>query len=302
MIQKLSKIIAPIITAVIFGIIATMMFTTIDVANKIDANFWTTTLIGTALTILTTLIWFPVGADNGKNQQNFKTVSAQYNRRADYIINNQLQGKLNNFCEEENKKFELKLLKNKLSEVCLTLDFFEKYKKFTIGLDIFEDKKDEEEFKKEIAKLTKKQIKVLEYLKDHKLKFKALTPGHILKAKNKTNRIVPVDSEKVFKTIIWTGKVLWSLCSFAVLAFIVVNPNTTSWLSKVFQLGIWACIIGFNIYSSLNNGTKSIVEYRKNDLLLLSNKCAEFFEYVNIPISVVDKVEDSEYEQAEELG
>ncbi len=296
MIQKLSKIIAPIITAVIFGIIATMMFTTIDVANKIDANFWTTTLIGTALTVLTTLIWFPVGADNGKNQQNFKTVSSQYNRRADYIINNQLQGKLNNFCEEENKKFELKLLKNKLNTVCLTLEFFEKYKKFTVGLDIFEDKKEEEEFKKEIAKLTKKQIRVLEYLKDHKLKFKSLTPGHILKAKNKTNRIVPIDSEKVFKTIIWTGKVLWSLCSFAVLAFIVVNPNTTSWLSKVFQLGIWACIIGFNIYSSLNNGTKSIVEYRKNDLLLLSNKCAEFFEYVNIPISVVDKVEDSEYE------
>ncbi len=304
MIQKLSKIIAPILTFIIFGTVVTILFTTISATNKVDANFWITTMIGTALTILTTLVWFPVGVDNGKNQANFKSASLQYNKRADYIINNQLQGKLNSFCEEENKKFETKLLKNKLSKVCLTLEFFENYKKHCLGLKVFDDAKKEEEFVREFEKLSKKQLKVLKHLKDHKIKFKPLMPGHILKVKNRSNRIAPIGSEKIFKASIWTGKLLWSFCSFAVLAFIVINPDTTSWLSKLFQLGTWACIIGFNIYSSLNNGNKSIIEYRKNDLLNLSSKCAQFFEYANIPISKVDNDEKEVDEdvKVEELG
>lgn len=302
--KKISNIIAPILTAIIFGTVVTILFTTISATNRIDTSFWITTLTGTVLTIMTTIVWFPVGVENGKSQQNFKNVTEQYNKRADYIVNKQLQGKLSEFCDEENEKFALKLLKNKLSKVCLTVDFFEKYKKHCIGQEISEDKIEVENFEKECKKLSKKQIKVLNHLRQHEIKFKKLTPGQILKVKNKLNRIAPLDSEKIFKTTIWTSKIIWSMCSFAVLAFIVVNPNTSSWISKLFQLGTWAVMIGFNIFSSLSNGNKSITEYRKNYLLSLSTKCAQFFEYANIPLSKVDNDEKEVDEdvEAKELG
>ncbi len=295
--KKISNILAPILTAIVFGIVVTVMFTQISGTNRIDTNFVVTTLIGTALTVLTTLVWFPVGVENGKSQKNFQAISLQYNKRADYIINKQLQGELSGFCENENKKFAIRLLKEKLSKVCLTIDCFEKYKKYCVGLEVDEDEKVCEEFKKQVEKLSKKQRKVLDKLRTHKIKFKQLTPEHILKVKNKFNRIVPLDSEKIFKSVIWGSKLIWSLCSFAVLAFIVVNPDTTSWLSKLFQLGVWAGIISFNIYSSLNNGNKSITEYRKNYLLMLSTKCAQFFEYAHIPLIEVDKGDNDEEDE-----
>lgn len=292
--QKLSKFMAPILTFIIFGIIVIVMFCTFEFTNNLTSDFWTTTLLGTALTVLTTFVWFPVGVENGKKQENYQAVSKQYNRRAEYIVNNQLITACNAFCDAENEKFALKLLKDKLSKHCIGLDFFEKYKLYSYGK--IEDEIEIKKIEHELSKLTKKQLKVLSKLKDHKIKFSPLTTSAILKMKISKGRISPVNQEKRYKALLWTGKVLWSVCSFAVLAFIAVSTNTNGWLGKVFQLLVWVIMVGYNIYASLNNGAKSITEYRKNDILQLSTKCAQFFEWKEIKLSEVDKELEDETE------
>lgn len=295
--QKLNKFIAPILTFIIFGIIVIVMFSVFKFTNNLTSDFWTTTLLGTALTVLTTFVWFPVGVENGKKQENYMAVSKQYNRRAEYIINNQLITDCNNFCDVENEKFALKLLKNKLSKYCIGLDFFYKFKDYSYGK--IEDEEEIKQIEKELSNMSKKQLRILDKLKDHDINFTPLTTSTILKMKATKGRISPVNQERRYKTLLWTGKVLWSICSFAVLAFITVSPNTSGWLGKVFQLLVWVIMVGYNIYASLNNGAKSITEYRKNDILQLSTKCAQFFEWKGIKLSEVDK---EEYEEVEDMG
>ncbi len=297
--QKLSKFIAPILTFIIFGIIVIVMFSVFKFTNNLNNDFWTTTLLGTVLTILTTLVWFPVGIENGKKQENFMAVSKQYNKRAEYIVNNQLISDCNTFCDVENEKFALKLLKERLGKYCIGLDFFYKYKDYSYGK--IENEEAVKHVEKELTKLSKKQLRVLKKLKDHEIKFTPLTTSAILKMKVTKGRISPVNQEKRYKTLLWTGKVLWSICSFAILAFITVSPNTDGWLGKVFQLLVWIIMVGYNIYASLNNGAKSITEYRKNDILQLSTKCAQFFEWKGIKLLDVDK--ETEYEAEDiEIG
>lgn len=281
--QRLSKVIAPILTSIIFGVIACAMFVVFDKTNRIDSNFITTTLLGTTLTLLTTLIWHPQGVENGKSNIAYKNVVKQYNTRAEYIVSNQLIAKCKEFCELENEKFATKLIKDKLSKACLDLTIFESYKKKCDGVELDEDTV------KRLQSLTRKQEKVLRKLRDSKPRFAPLRVEDLLRMKKFTKRIKPIHQERLYKTILYTSKVLWSICSFAILAFVTVSLDTTSVFAKLFQMAVWLLIVGFNIFTSLNSGNKSITVFRKNDLIELSTNCAKFFEWVGISLQEVEK-------------
>ncbi len=275
--KDLRNILAPVLTGFVFIFIVLIMFTTLSFSDHIDESFFVNMSVGLLLMILTTVLWMPKGKDKGKEDKGFLTAQSNYNDKANKIIDEQHQQELKKFCEFKNKEFSTNLLKSKLAKVCISLEFFNKYVEFKRG-------KSNKDFKEELKSYSQKQIKTMDYLMEHELKFRKLKSEDLLKASPKLKSPSPIDKEKVFNIVMWVGKIVWSLTCFAVIAYIIIKPDASGWLSKIVQLLMWGLTIGANIFTSIQFGYKSIVEYRKNYYIELNSLCLEFFEWANIKV------------------
>lgn len=280
--KDIRNLLAPILTLLVYVLIVAILFVTLKFTNQIDESFWVTTLIGTVLMIFTTVLWHPKGVEKGREDEKFTTIEKSYNRKANYIIDKQLQKKGTEFCVMKNEKFKEELLKQKLASRCLSADTFETF------IDYKRNKlneKDKANFEKELATYSKKQLKLLNSLIEKEITFKELKLEDLIKVSEKVKSPKPTSQERIYKVVTWSVKIGWSLLCFTIFSFIVISPNTGGWLSKFVQLMIWTLTIGSNIFMSILNGYNSIVVYRKNDLLELDTLCAEFFEWAHIDIN-----------------
>lgn len=257
------------------------MFTTLSFKNEIDASFVISTLIGTILMIFTTIVWRPVGIEKGKENQDFKNMENSYNKKINYIIDNQLQGKASSFCEYKNENFKEQLLKLKLAKLCLDLTILENYKKFVRKQLKAEENK---AFEQEFNSFNKKQKKLLENLTNKELSFNYLKFEDLIKIHKKNKSPKPTNMEKVYNITSWAVKILWAVLCFGIVGFVIISPSTGGVLSKLVQIAFWTLTIATNIFTSIQHGVKSIVEYRQSYISELDILCSEFFEWANIKV------------------
>lgn len=279
--KKLMQYVSPILTGIVFVIIFMVMFTTLSFKNEIDASFVISTLIGTILMIFTTIVWRPVGIEKGKENQDFKNMENSYNKKINYIIDNQLQGKASNFCEYKNENFKEQLLKLKLAKLCLDLTILENYKKFVRKQLKAEENK---AFEQEFNSFNKKQKKLLENLTNKELSFNHLKFEDLIKIHKKNKSPKPTNMEKVYNITSWAVKILWAVLCFGIVGFVIISPSTGGVLSKLVQIAFWTLTIATNIFTSIQHGVKSIVEYRQSYISELDILCSEFFEWANIKV------------------
>lgn len=279
--KKLMQYVSPILTGIVFVIIFMVMFTTLSFKNEIDASFVISTLIGTILMIFTTIVWRPVGIEKGKENQDFKNMENSYNKKINYIIDNQLQGKARNFCEYKNENFKEQLLKLKLAKLCLDLTILENYKKFVRKQLKAEENK---AFEQEFNSFNKKQKKMLENLTNKELSFNHLKFEDLIKIHKKNKSPKPTNMEKVYNITSWAVKILWAVLCFGIVGFVIISPSTGGVLSKLVQIAFWTLTIATNIFTSIQHGVKSIVEYRQSYISELDILCSEFFEWENIKV------------------
>lgn len=279
--KKLMQYVSPILTGIVFVIIFMVMFTTLSFKNEIDASFVISTLIGTILMIFTTIVWRPVGIEKGKENQDFKNMENSYNKKINYIIDNQLQGKASSFCEYKNENFKEQLLKLKLAKLCLDLTILENYKKFVRKQLKAEENK---AFEQEFNSFNKKQKKLLENLTNKELSFNHLKFEDLIKIHKKNKSPKPTNMEKVYNITSWAVKILWAVLCFGIVGFVIISPSTGGVLSKLVQIAFWTLTIATNIFTSIQHGVKSIVEYRQSYISELDILCSEFFEWANIKV------------------
>lgn len=255
---------------------------------QINDYFWTITLVGIFVMVLTNRIWTPTGIEKGLSEAKVMNNTKVYNNRANYIVNNQKFLQVDEFCKYKNEKHKKELIIDILAKVTLDYWVYEKYVSVTPR---------EEDFKKYIATLSPKQIKVLERLKNKEVRFKKLTSKQITVGKISSKGIVPQNKETFYRNFLLVGKVVWGIVLGCFMAFIIISP-TDFGIGQVVQCAVWFFSIIYNVWAAIYSGKKSITVYRNNYMIEQAELCAEFFSYVKIPMNEVDKEIDKKETEA----
>lgn len=284
MIKNIRKWFAPIITALLYVIIVLVMAVTLKMVFKTDEYFWTTSLIGLFLMVSINYLWSPTGVEKGEAVQEVMDNKNIYNARANYIVDNQLMTKAKEFCAVVNDNEKKEYIKTMLSSVTLDLSIYEKYLNYT---------KLSKEEKEWFKSLSKKQIKMLNRLKNKPIRIKKLKVEHLIFGRKTRKSIVPVNKENLYLNLTIVGKAIFGFVLGAFMVFIVVSPRDGFGIAQVIQLLFWACSIVYNIFAAINNGYKRVVVFRNDYIVEKATRCAEFFEWAKIPLSQVDiKIEE----------
>ena len=139
-------------------------------------------------------------------------------------------------------------------------------------------------FEQEFNSFNKKQKKLLENLTNKELSFNHLKFEDLIKIHKKNKSPKPTNMEKVYNITSWAVKILWAVLCFGIVGFVIISPSTGGVLSKLVQIAFWTLTIATNIFTSIQHGVKSIVEYRQSYISELDILCSEFFEWANIKV------------------
>lgn len=290
------KVLAPILTALLYIVILVVVVASITFVFDFNNEwFWTTTIISVIIVVLTNLIWLPNGKEKGNKEKKIYTNTKIFNNRANYIVNNQMFKKAEEFCEYKNEKFKELLIKRKLAEH--TMDYWA----YELYVDRNIKKEDKDKLDKYLSTLTKKQIKCLKNLKTKEIKFEKLQPKNLTIGKSFKRSNVPHNYENIYTSTLIASKVIWGFIMGCILTFAIISPDETFGIEQVFKLVIWLFSITYNVYTGLNAGYKSIVVYKNNFMVEQNELCAEFFGYANIKVTEVDNLiqQDEKTEEPE---
>lgn len=289
--MKIRKIVAPLLSLAMYIVIILIFATTFSLVFDTGWYFWVITVAGILIMVLTNLIWFPNGADKGASLTKVKNNSAIYNHRANFIVENQMFKKLDDFCDKKNADFEVKLIKDKLSTVSLDYAVYERFKFYHDTKKEFEgdELKEKQEFEKYIEDLTKKQRKILNNIVEKGVKFEKLTPSSITIGRNIRKRLVAKNKEGGFKALLITGKAFWGILVACFTTFICFGDKFSLTTEQGIQIAMWGYSILHNIYSAYTNGYKSVAIYRNQYFIDQSVICAEFFEFAGVSMEEADK-------------
>lgn len=301
--MKIRKIVAPLLSLAMYIVIILIFATTFSLVFDAGWYFWVITIAGVAIMVLTNIIWFPNGADKGTQVVKVKNNGAIYNHRANYIVENQMFKKLDEFCEYKNIEFEKKCIRDKLATVSLDYSVYEKFKKYHDEKKQLEEneQKEKDEFFKYYESLTKKQRKILVSLVEKGVKFEKLTPNSITIGRNTKKRLVAHNKETGFKALLITGKAFWGIAVACFTTFLCFGDEFSLTTEQGIQIAMWGYSILHNIYSAYTNGYKSVVVYRNQYFIDQSVICAEFFEYAGVSMEEADKGLVLEEEETKEI-
>lgn len=288
------EVISTILTFLLCIAIGLILATVFTFVFEINEYFWTITLVGILVMVVTNLIWLPTGREKGLNNTTVKSNTRIWNSRADYIVNNQMFDVLKKFCDNKNEAHKKQLIIDRLEKVSLNYNVYEQIIKYNILFDKkyeISDKKEkteEEKFKDYISTLNKQQIKILKALKNKEIKFEKLSSKDITIGKNATKGIVPHNRENKYLSFLLLAKILWGFGLGCFMAFIVISP-TEFGMAQGVQAAVWFFSIIYNVWASINSGQRAIVIYRNAYMIEQAELCAEFFAYANVKVKEVDE-------------
>lgn len=295
--KKLRQWIAPILTLIMWVIIIMIMAVTLSFIFNRDEYFWTITGVGIVIMVLTNIIWSPTGIEMGENVDKVKTNTRIYSNRANFIVNNQLFGKLKVWCEKKNDEFLKDTIKHILARYQIDYKYYDEYvEKKKAALQQLNETS-VQDFDKFKAQFTKNQIKCLEKLFDKQPKFEHLTPDDITKGHGSKNRLVPKNRENIYRFVNVAGKVIWGILVGIFTAMFVMQTKDDFGLPEVIQIGIWTFTILTNILTSIVNSYKSVTIFRNDYFVEKNDLCADFFDFCGIKVESVDNAEIKYIEQ-----
>lgn len=272
--KKAKSYVGHIFTSVIILVLFSYLFVGVGLNFEFGQQFWTMFLIGFAIMIAITTIWYPIAKQKEELENKF------YNKqRTEYSLLVKRVSDTNNFkclksfCEYATEENRLEMIKQKLSKDNIDFEMFEKYSKDINAL------KDEQN-------LDDKQKKVLKHIILRGLSYRILFWKRMGYERINHNKITtgidevkaPYDvqnDEKRFDKRVFTAKIITSvLCSFG-FAMIVFDGKGFD-LGKLAQILTWLALIVWNVFSAINNGKKSISIHRTNFFKKLRTFLEEF--------------------------
>ena len=286
--KKLYYIIAPILTAVMWSALVLLTTVTISLVTGTGEGgeelIDTTTLISIIVVVFTTFIWTPRGIGLAEETTKVINTTAIYNYRANYIIRNQLFAPLKDFCDFKNEEKKKEIIVAKLAKRELLYDDYLTYKDIYEKTSTLKDN-EKEEF---LARFDKKRTKLLQRLSSKKIRFKHLRPKHITQKHLSSASIVPFNKEHLSRAGALGFKVVWGvLVGVFMGAFIFTSKH--GGMDTVIKILTWSASIIGSVFTSIRNGYNSVFILRCEYLVEKSDLTAEFFAFVKLPITEVEK-------------
>lgn len=274
LIKKAKNYIGYIFTSVIILVLFSYLFVGIGLNFNLSTDFWTMFLIGFAIMVAITTIWYPI-AKQKEEQQNsqYKKQRLEYSLLVNRVTEtNNFKG-LTKFCEYASERNKVDILKQKLAKDNIDYDMFLKYSK---DIQALEEEKNLDEKQKKILKHT-----ILRGL-SHRFLFWKSSGYEKINHNKITTGIDDVkatydvtNDEKKFDKRVMFAKVLTSiLCSFG-FAMIVITGKGFD-LGKLAQILTWLGLILWNVFSAINNGKKSVAVHKTNFFKKLRTFLEEF--------------------------
>ena len=303
--KNIARILRPILTAIEYAIAVLIVAVSTQIIFGNNLQTWVITIVSICLAVFTSIIWYSDGVDRGEQVPKVATTTLRYYTYARAILNLQDFDKIRDFCLKKNSDYEIELLSAKLGEYELTIqnliDFKSIAKKaretaiikpkcklggITIGRKY---EYTDEDYLKLVKGYTIKQIKILEKYETHKIAFKKLRVQDIIRANDKAEKLVPVNTEKSVLPTKIVGKIIWGLMLGLFTAGVVFTKKGDWTINETIQCISWAFSISLNIYTSIRSGYKSVTINRYQYYKAKNELCLEYFAFIKKDTTEIEK-------------
>lgn len=303
--MNLAKILRPILTATEYAIAVLIVAVSAQImfGNKLET--WIITIISICLAVLTSIIWYSDGVERGEQVASVFNTTLRYHTYARAILNKQDFDKIREFCVKKNEQYEQDLMSAKLGHHELTLKNLSDYKearriaretaeikpKAKIGNILIGKRYNytDENYKKLRKGYTKEQLQILDRLCEKKIRFKHLQVKDVIRANDKTESLVPENTEKQVLPRRIIGKVAWGAMIGLFTAGVVFTQKGEWTINETIQVITWAFSISMNIYTSIRTGYKSVTINRYQYYKAKNEICIEYFAFADIKTEDVEK-------------
>lgn len=263
--SNITFILSMVATIIMIVTLTLVVFVNMDINLVTDKHFWTTTLIGTFLTILAIIFWLPSGKEYGAKDKVYISNKQAFDDKANAISNNQQFGKLDKFCTYKNEKRRYEKIVKMLNKVVLDVDTLSRYK--DVESVISDDK------------LNKKQKKVLIHLLTKQVEVRELTSFQITTGIDDAKDENYHNTEKLHQTLFMIRKVVFGIATSAFLASIIISAKKIG-IAEITQLCLWLISITTNIFFSFLKGINLIRVDRNRYYIKMANLLSEFNEWL----------------------
>lgn len=292
--KELYRIIAPILTALLW--VGLILFTTVTVSVIVGGSdtLDTTTVISIIVALLTTIIWTPRGVKLGEENPRTIRITKLYNHRAGYIVNKQMFKELPEFCDRKNEERRVQIIKERLAVKQIEYEDYLTYKAITDKISDLTYEEQEafllrfKETNKKGKLVVNSKGKYLEKLVKQKIRFQKLQPKHLIQLHSSSSSLVPKNREHLTRNLNLVVKVFWGVIIGVLTGAFILQQKTVG-LEEIIKMIIWTCGIVGNLFTSIRVGNNSVCIYRCAYLIEKTDYTAEFFKFCNISLDEIDK-------------
>lgn len=301
--KNILRVARPILTIFEYAISVLLIAVTAQITLGNSLKSYLITAISIVLGITTYIIWYSDGVDRGEATTSVYNTTLRFHTYARTITNMQVKAKLVEFCNQKNEEFERELILSKLAQFTLSFEELTSYKEklkeargkaiikpkvkiFSLGFG----KKEElgEDFIHFCKQFDKQQLKCLNELASRSIKFDKLEPKDLTEAISGRRRIKPKNEEHKHLPSTLISKIVWGVVLGVFTAYIALSKKDAWTTNETIQVLMWAFSISYNIYTSVRAGYKSVVVDKYNYFKDKNELCADFFGFINKPISEVE--------------
>ena len=303
--QTLAKILRPVLTAIEYAIAVLIVAVSTQIIFGNNLQTWIITVVSICLAVFTSIIWYSDGVDRGEQVDRVYNTTLRYHTYARFILSKQDFDKIREFCVKKNDQYEQDLLSAKLSQYELSLSNLSNYRemakkaretairkpKLKIGSFMIGERLSytDTEFKKLRDGYTQRQLKVLEKYSEHKIPFKHLQVKDVIRANDRTETLVPTNTEHAVLPTRIIGKIIWGALLGLFTAGVVFTRKGAWTINETIQVISWAFSISLNIYTSIRSGYKSVTINRYQYFKAKNEICAEYFAFANLNTEELEK-------------
>lgn len=303
--KNIARVLRPVLTAIEYAIAVLIVAVSTQIIFGNNLQTWVLTIISIILTVFTLIVWYSDGVDRGEQVPRVYNTTLRYYTYARAILKLQDFDKIRDFCIKKNTEYEEELLGAKLGEYELTIQNLIDYKeKAKIARETAERKPrakigniligkrlhyTDEGFINLRHRYTKKQLKILERYSEKKIRFKQLKPKDIIRANTRTNKLVPVNTEKAVLPSKIISKIIWGAGMGLFTASVVFTRKGEWTINETIQVISWAFSISLNIFLSIRLGYRSVTKNRYEYYKDKNELCAEFFAFVDKSIDDIER-------------
>jgi hypothetical protein len=262
LVQMAKSNIGVIFTSIIILVLFSYLFVGIGIKFELDTDFWTMFLIGFAIMLSITTIWYPL------SQQKEELTNTQYKkqRREFSIPINRISDTNNHngfakFCEYASEQNRLNKIKQKLRKENINFSVYEKYQK---DIKLLQEDNLLDDAQKKFLKHTILKGLTHKFLFLKSIGYKVINPNAVMTAIDENKETYDVDNdEKKYTRKTFIAKILTTIICSGGFAMIVFTGKGFD-LGKLVQILTWVVLILWNVFTAINSGKKSIAVHKTN--------------------------------------